>query len=265
MDEVFVGGGVDQNDGLFKFQDGGFVNISDQVNLPSAKGTTTIGAASFDMDGDGAVDLLVTNDAGVSFYKNVGGKFEAQKLNLSLNEKSNAASITIGDINKDGHPDMFLSCYIKVNLMEGITIFTDKNYGASSHLFLNSGDTEKLSFQDATEEMGLSYVHNTFIGVLVDVDKDSWLDLVVAYDTGEARTYKNMGGQKFKMMPNPMTNKFGYPMGIAVGDYNNDNNVDFFFSNTGSSVPRALANGDLPHDDDLILDWLLFRLSLIHI
>ena len=48
-------------------------------------------------------------------------------------------------------------------------------------------------------------------------------------------------------------------MGIAVGDYNNDGNVDFFFSNTGSSVPTFLAKGDLAEGDEFISDWLLFK------
>ena len=44
-----------------------------------------------------------------------------------------------------------------------------------------------------TKAAGLDYIHNTFQGVFVDMNNDSWLDLVVAYDTGEARTYKNNG------------------------------------------------------------------------
>lgn len=259
VDEVFVGGGIDDNDGLFKFSNGGFSNISNKVNLPEAKGVTTLGAASFDMNNDGFVDLLVANEQGVFYYKNNDGKFEKQKVEVPLNEKSNAATFTIGDVNKDGHPDIFLCAYIKVDKMKGVTIFTDKNYGASSLLLLNEGDSTSLKVKDVTASMGLEYVHNTFQGVLVDVDADSWLDLVVAYDTGEARTYKNMNGRSYKMMPNPMTNKYGYPMGVAVGDYNNDGRVDFFFSNTGTSVPRMVAKGDLPNDEDLVLDWMLFR------
>lgn len=259
IDEVFVGGGIEQNDGLFKYQDGAFVNISASVNLPEAKNRTSIGAVSYDMDGDQQIDLLVANEQGVFFYKNNNGKFEAQQLAIPLNEKSNAATFTIGDFNKDGFPDIFLCNYIRLEKMEGVTIFADKTYGANSLLLLNEGDSTQLKFKDITRSAGLEYTHNTFQAVFVDVDQDGWLDLVVAYDTGEARTYKNNGDSTFKLMPNPMTNKFGYPMGIAVGDYNNDTKIDFFFSNTGTSVPRIVAKGDLPNDDNLVLDWILFR------
>ena len=108
--------------------------------------------------------------------------------------------------------------------MEGQTIFIDATYGSTSELLLDNGDN---TFKSITKSAGLDYVHNTFQGVLVDIDNDSWLDLVVAHDTGEVCTYKNNGDLTCSMKKNPLTNKFAYPMGIAVGDYNNDGLVDF--------------------------------------
>ena len=61
------------------------------------------------------------------------------------------------------------------------------------------------------------------------------------------------------MVNNPTTGKYGYPMGIGVGDYNNDGSPDFFFSNTGSSVPGVLARGDLDKEDVFNPKWILFR------
>jgi len=121
---------------------------------------------------------------------------------------------------------------------------------------MNNGDN---TFKDATEAYGMTYIHNTFMGIFVDIDNDGWLDLVVAHDTGEVRTYKNEEGQKFTKKANPTTGKYAYPMGIAVGDYNSDGNIDFFFSNTGSSVPVFMARGDLAEEDVFIKDWMLFR------
>ena len=140
--------------------------------------------------------------------------------------------------------------------MEGQTIFEDYNYGATSELLLNTGNE---NFVSITKEAGLDYVHNTFQGVLVDIDNDSWLDLVVVHDTGEARTYKNNGDLTYTMKPNPLTKKFAYPMGLAVGDYNNDGLVDFMFSNTGSTLPRALAKGDIKDASLFNEKWILFR------
>ena len=257
VDEVFVGGGVTQQDALFKYSENGFKDISSEVNLPEKLAeTTTFGASSFDLDKDGNTDLILTGDYGIRWYRNVDGKFEAQTIEVSLNEKSNAATTAIADFNKDGHADIFLCTYIPLDKMEGQTIFKDFNYGSSSLLLQNNGDN---TFTDVTKSAGLEYVHNTFQAVFVDIDNDGFLDLCVAYDTGEARTYKNVGGSKFQLMPNPLTGKYAYPMGIAVGDYNNDGRVDFFFSNTGSSVPTFLARGDLAEADEFVGDWILFR------
>ena len=48
-------------------------------------------------------------------------------------------------------------------------------------------------------------------------------------------------------------------MGLAVGDYNNDGLVDFMFSNTGSTLPRFLAKGDIKDASLFNEKWILFR------
>jgi hypothetical protein len=255
VDEVFMAGGIDDEDVIYQYTDDGFVKMD--INLPAKPSNTkTLGAVSFDLDNDGRTDLLLTGDYGVLWYRNTANGFGANKINVPLNDKTVAASLTLGDIDQDGDADMFVSGYIKLEQMEGQTIFKDFNYGGSSLLMLNNGDN---TFADVTEAYGLSYVHNTFCAVFVDVDKDSFLDLVVAHDTGEVRTYKNEGGKSFTKKTNPTTGKYAYPMGIAVGDYNNDGNIDFFFSNTGSSVPTFMARGDLEKEDEYVSDWLLFK------
>lgn len=255
IDELFIAGGVTQEDALMSYENDGFSSSSFELpNKPA--NTTTFGAVSFDLDADGNNDLILTGDYGVLWYRNTGSGFEVQTIDVPLNDKSIAASVTLGDIDQDGNADMFVSAYIKLDKMEGQTIFKKPNYGGSSLLMINNGDN---TFTDKTAEYGLTYAHNTFCAVFVDVDNDGFLDLVVAHDTGEVRTYKNDGGKSFVKKSNPTTGKFAYPMGIAVGDYNNDGNIDFFFSNTGSSVPEFMARGDLAEGDEFIGDWLLFE------
>lgn len=255
-DEVFIGGGINQKDVIFKYRNGYFEDISDAVNLPEHFETATLGAVSFDLDEDGFNDLLVARDNGVWFFKNEKGKFKSTLLDIPLSERSTPVSFTLGDVNKDNFTDIFLCSYTAIDQEKGQTVFNDPNNGASSLLLINNGNT---TFRDATVDFGLEYMHNTFQSVLVDLDDDNWLDLVVAYETGEARTYKNNSGSSFEQMPNPLTDKFAYPMGIAVGDYNNDNKPDLFFSNTGTSIPPTAARGDLRNDQELITDWLLFQ------
>ncbi len=257
VDEVFFGGGMEQEDAIFAYRDGKFVDITKETQLP-LKGitTTTVGVVSADMDNNGYCDLIIGREDGLYIHYNTQGKFTAQKIDTPVNAKSNPAGITVGDIDKDGDLDIFLATYLKKELMEGQTIFEDYTYGSTSELLLNEGNN---TFKSITKQAGLDYIHNTFQGVLVDIDNDTWLDLVVVHDTGEARTYKNNGNLTFTMKENPLTKKFAYPMGLAVGDYNNDGLVDFMFSNTGSTLPRFIAKGDIKDASKFNEKWILFK------
>ena len=257
IDEVFFGGGMHQEDAIFAYRNNKFVDISSEVNLPK-KGNkvTTVGVVSADFDNNGFTDIILGREDGLTIYYNTDGKFTAKKIDTPINKKSTPAGLTVGDIDKDGDLDIFMATYLKKELMEGQTIFEDYDYGSTSELLLNTGNE---NFVSITKQAGLDYVHNTFQGVLVDIDNDSWLDLVVVHDTGEARTYKNNGDLTYTMKPNPLTKKFAYPMGLAVGDYNNDGLVDFMFSNTGSTLPRALAKGDIKDASLFNEKWILFR------
>jgi len=257
IDEVFFGGGMHQEDAIFAYRNNEFVDISSEVNLPKKGNTlTTVGVVSADFDNNGFTDIILGREDGLTIYYNTDGKFTAKKNDTPINEKSTPAGLTVGDIDKDGDLDIFMATYLKKELMEGQTIFEDYNYGSTSELLLNTGNENYVSI---TKQAGLDYVHNTFQGVFVDIDNDSWLDLVVVHDTGEARTYKNNGDLTYTMKPNPLTKKFAYPMGLAVGDYNNDGLVDFMFSNTGSTLPRALAKGDIKDASLFNEKWILFR------
>jgi hypothetical protein len=123
-------------------------------------------------------------------------------------------------------------------------------------LFINQGDN---TFVDHTEKAGLTYQHNTFMGIFVDIDQDGYVDLIVAHDTGQIRTWRNLGDGTFENRNNPSTEEFGYPMGIGVGDYNNDGQVDFALSNVGSTPPNFLIRGDLKEDQISNWKWYLFE------
>lgn len=256
-EEVFLGGGIGQADALMRFSEGKFVDIAQEAGLQKNLAQTTIAAAVTDLDHDGLPDLLVSREGAVYFYKNLGGRFAPpQDLKLSFNEKSEPASLTFADLNRDGWTDIFVSTYLKKHLMEGQTIFNKEGYGSTSQLFLNNGDN---SFQDITREAGLEYVHNTFLAVFSDLDNDGLEDLAVAHDTGEPRIWHNLGNLKFELVKNPLTGLFSYPMGIAIGDYDNDGLQDLFFSNVGKTLPAKLLRGDLRDDQPLVTDWILLK------
>jgi len=252
-EELFLGGGHSQSDGLFRFNGNAFESINSS-GIEKAANDTSLGAVVLDVNKDGTQDLIVARESGVWIHENKGGRFESRKLDLEMDDDTSPLSIAVADLNGDGHFDMYVSGYIRNELIEGLNIFRE-GYGGSSELFINRGDN---TFENKTAEWGLTYKHNTFQSVFIDVDQDDKIDLVVINDTGQVRTWKNTG-QKFELIENPNSNVYSYPMGIAVADYNNDGWVDFFFSNVGSTPPHFLVKGDLRDDQQHNWKWLLFK------
>ena len=255
VEELFIGGGIDQQDAFFKFENGSFSDITVSTGWSKETPDDTYGAVSLDLDKDGDNDLLITRESGVWHYDNNNGKFEGSKLNLDFDEKSVPLSVAICDLNRDGLYDMYVCGYIARKHVEGETIF-NKEYGGVSSLYINQGDN---IFKNITKEAGLYHQHNTFQGIFIDVDGDDLEDLVVAQDTGTVKTWKNLGDLKFEDVANPTSDYFSYPMGIAVSDYNNDGLPDFYFSNVGSTPPTALVRGDLTDDQVLNKKWIMFE------
>jgi hypothetical protein len=254
--EVFMGGGYEQSDMVLEFDGMGFVDVSETKGKGLSKGAldTTFGAAVIDANADGRSDLFVARDGGITLYLNKPGGFHATMLDIPFNSKSVPLSIALTDLDNDGHVDMFVSTYIKLHQVEGQNIFNKEGYGSTSLLLMNNGDN---TFTDITVKAGLDYVHNTFVAVFSDIDRDGEQDLVVAHDTGQVRTWRNNGDLTFTSDPNPSSDRSGYPMGIGIGDYNNDTRMDFFISNVSSTAPSFLARGDL-RDDQIYHPQLYF-------
>lgn len=256
-EEIFLGGGLNQADVLYAYQDWWFVDVTDIHGIWNDKKSETFGAAVIDADKNGFDDIFIARENDVYISYNEWWVFTETKLNLPFNEISAPLSIALGDINKDGFVDMYVAAYIKNRFVESQTGFNLTDYGASSLLFLNNGDN---TFTDITESSGMSYIHNTFQGNFVDIDNDLDMDLVVSHDTGQVRTWRNNGDNTFTNMPNPNSNEYGYPMGNAIGDYNNDGLVDFAFSNVWNMGPmNKIVRGDLTADQIYNPDIIVFE------
>ena len=255
VEELFLCGGENQDDAIFRFADGKFKNVTSEVGYTKETKMASMSATSLDVDDDGDNDLIVTRTKGIWLYTNNGGKLKGQKLEAPMDEYTTPLSIAVADINDDGKFDMYVCGYILKTEIEGLNIFNDDDYGGVSALLINNGDN---TFSNKTEEYGLQYKHNTFQAVFSDVDADQDLDLVVAHDTGQVRTWKNTDN-KFVNTPNPNSDVFGYPMGVAVGDYDNDGRIDYFFSNTGNTAPEFMAKGDLRDDQVYHKKWIMFH------
>jgi len=253
-EELFLGGSRNTPDGLFKFENNMLIAIEGAAGITNGN-SASMGSVVLDVDNDGQQDLLVAREDGIWLHHNNNGTFTAQKLDAVMPDGTVPLSIAVADLNRDGAFDMFVSGYIRHDLVEGTNIFRE-GYGGSSRLFINNGDN---TFTDSTEDAGLSYKHNTFQSAFIDIDRDGNEDLIVVHDTGHVVTWRNKGGIKFERVSNPNTDTYSYPMGLGITDLGNDGLADFFFSNVGSTPPNFMIRGDLTDEQVSNWKWILFR------
>jgi enediyne biosynthesis protein E4 len=184
--------------GPFRFVDIGrdsgvdFVHVSGmtpQKLLPTANGS---GVALFDFDGDGKLDLYFATGnilplaeapaASNRLYKNLGaGKFRDDTARSGLGFRGYCHGITVGDIDNDGDPDVFLS-----------------NYGGDA-LFVNNGNG---TFSEIGRPAGI-FRPGTWSSsaAFLDFDDDGNVDLYVSRygDWEYPRDEKHCGDLKRKI------------------------------------------------------------------
>ena len=122
------------------------------------------GAALFDFDGDGRLDIYLLQNGGPDGPKNVlykqmpDGTFRDVSRGSGLDIAGYNMGVAVGDVNNDGKPDVLVTQYTGVKL------------------FLNNGDG---TFTDVTQESGLANPAWGTSAAFFDYDRDGWLDLVV--------------------------------------------------------------------------------------
>jgi hypothetical protein len=131
--------------------------------LPQIVGS---GAALFDFDNDGRLDIYLVQNGGPAGAKNrlycqlPNGTFQDVSAGSGLDIAGHNMGVAIGDVNNDGWPDVLVTQYGGIKL------------------FLNKGDG---TFQDVTREAGLDSPLWATSASFVDYDRDGWLDLVVVH------------------------------------------------------------------------------------
>ncbi len=132
------------------------------------------GAALFDYDGDGRLDLYLVQNAGPDsgltnrlFHQEPDGTFRDASDGSGLDVAGWGMGVAIGDVNNDGLPDVVLTEY------GGVRLFLNQGHG---------------KFVEATSQAGLSlpsqaggYLPWATSASFIDYDRDGWLDLVVTF------------------------------------------------------------------------------------
>jgi len=211
---------------------GTFEEVSAKAELVSEKGAVSSGPTFADFTGDGLLDLFVGGAGKTTpqLYRNRGdGTFENITPEYGISDIKNSYSAAFSDFDRDGDLDLYVSHWSFSNNF-------DRNY-----LFVNEGQGE---FKDASVSAGLIHlIFADFTGNFADVNNDSWPDLLIAADFKHTRLFINNQDGTFtdKTDISVFTDENG--MGSAVGDYDNDGDLDWFVTSIWD--PRKVYTEDV--------------------
>jgi hypothetical protein len=178
-----------------------FVDITDKVGLNFVHNAGPVGsyfipqimgsgAALFDFDNDGRLDIYLLQNAGPFsgktnrlFHQEADGHFTDVSAGSGLDIAGYGMGVAVGDVNNDGWPDVLVTEY------------------GRTRLFLNNGNG---TFTDVTSEAGLDNLLWGTSACFVDYDRDGWLDLVVVnyVDYDPSRRCSDQGGKPDYCHPN---------------------------------------------------------------
>ncbi|MEN8145757.1 MAG: CRTAC1 family protein [Gemmatimonadota bacterium] len=214
---------------------------------------STGGVSWADYDGDGDLDLTVTNGYDVSaaeptpqanrIYRNDGnGGLTLADAGPVTTDEGYSSGHTWGDYDNDGDLDLFVAN------QEDQVNFLYRNDGGGSFTRVMEGAV--------AADGGHSYA-----AAWIDVDRDGALDLFVANGglshTGANFLYRNLGNDRFeKITDGAIVSDEAASCGIAWADYDNDGDSDLFVANNGFN-PATNRNALYRNEGD----WTFTKLT----
>lgn len=230
-------------------RNGTFTDVTDKAGLRRTGWASAVTVG--DYNNDGFEDLFVTYWGQNVLYKNNGdGTFSdvTEKAGLLHADKRWGSGCTFVDYNRDGHLDLFVGSYLDFDPKrvpkpgeasncnwKGVPV----NCGPKGlppgrvYLYKNRGDG---TFQDVSDASGVSKAKGSYCmtTVAADFDNDGWPDIYVACDSTPSFLFRNNKDGTFTdigLESGVALNEDGMEqagMGVGVGDFNLDGNLDIF-------------------------------------
>ena len=233
--DLYAVGGEGAPSVLLKNQgDGTFEDVASDYDLDFMEKNS--GPVFADYNGDGWLDLfigavggtdpIVRNAENRLMRSNGGNSFTDVAEQAGLLVDGNTVSASFGDADNDGDLDLLMAHWISAEPFD------------LRHMWINDNGV----FTDTSLNSGLRWFpinDVTFTPNFTDINRDGWQDILMVSDAGTSSVHLNNQDSTFANITDVFTITDQSGMGGAVGDYDNDGDMDWFVTSIDP------GNGDI--------------------
>ena len=255
-------------------RDGTFTDVTEDAGL--VRGGWASAVCVGDYNNSGFDDLFLTYWGQNVLYRNNGdGTFTdvTEDAGLAQQDVRWGSGCTFVDCNRDGNLDLFVANYLEfdfesvplpgessVCVWKGVPVVCGPRglRRGRNLLYRNNGDG---TFTDVSDESGIASSSESYAltAVAADFDGDGWQDIFVACDSSPSLMYRNNRDGTFTeealergcAVSEDGAEQAG--MGVAVGDYDLDGQLDLFKTHFSDDTNILYRNDGAGYFDDMTL------------